>query len=156
MKKSSDALRTISEVSDELDVPKHVLRFWESKFTALNPMKRGGRRRYYRPSDITLLKGIRHLLYQEGFTIRGVQQIFKREGVDYVKSFPGDPAQSQNTAQQSQPDHLKSQLNSDHDKPAMKNVRAKKDSPEKAALVALKKEIVSCRQILASINKIQG
>ncbi len=87
MEKSSDALRTISEVANDLDVPKHVLRFWESKFSQINPMKRGGGRRYYRPSDIELLQGIRHLLYSEGFTIRGVQQIFKREGVDYVKSF---------------------------------------------------------------------
>lgn len=87
MEKSSDALRTISEVATSLDVPKHVLRFWESKFSQISPMKRGGGRRYYRPSDIELLKGIRHLLYGEGFTIRGVQQIFKREGVDYVKSY---------------------------------------------------------------------
>jgi DNA-binding transcriptional MerR regulator len=86
MKKSADALRTISEVAAELDVPKHVLRFWESKFSHINPMKRGGGRRYYRPSDIELLSGIQRLLYGEGYTIRGVQQILKREGVDYVKS----------------------------------------------------------------------
>lgn len=85
MEKSSDALRTISEVAIELDVPKHVLRFWETKFTQVSPMKRGGGRRYYRPSDITLLKGIQKLLYREGFTIRGVQQILKREGINYVK-----------------------------------------------------------------------
>ena len=90
MEKSSDALRTISEVSTELDIPKHVLRFWESKFKQIKPMKRGGGRRYYRPADMTLLIGIRHLLYAEGFTIRGVQQIFKREGVDYIKSIASD------------------------------------------------------------------
>lgn len=85
MEKSADALRTISEVALELDVPKHVLRFWESKFSHINPMKRGGGRRYYRPSDIELLRGIQRLLYGEGYTIRGVQQILKREGVDFVK-----------------------------------------------------------------------
>ena len=86
MEKSADALRTISEVAEELDVPKHVLRFWESKFAHINPMKRGGGRRYYRPADIELLRGIQRLLYGEGYTIRGVQQILKREGIEHVKA----------------------------------------------------------------------
>ncbi len=84
MIKGPDAFRTISEVAKELDVPQHVLRFWESRFTQIKPMKRGGGRRYYRPDDITLLKGIHNLLYSEGFTIRGVQKILRERGVQYV------------------------------------------------------------------------
>jgi len=75
--KAPEAFRTISEVADELEVPKHVLRFWEAKFAQLKPMKRGGGRRYYRPDDIALLRGIQHLLYREGYTIRGAQRILK-------------------------------------------------------------------------------
>lgn len=77
--KSAAAFRTISEVSDELDVPQHVLRFWEGKFSQVRPLKRGGGRRYYRPEDITLLRRIRDLLYSEGYTIKGVQRLL-REG----------------------------------------------------------------------------
>ena len=84
MEKSPEAFRTISEVAGELDVPQHVLRFWESKFSQVKPMKRGGGRRYYRPQDVELLKGIRHLLYGEGYTIRGVQKILKENGVARV------------------------------------------------------------------------
>ncbi|MFD0987323.1 MerR family transcriptional regulator [Methyloligella solikamskensis] len=80
MPKGPEAFRTISEVADDLDVPKHVLRFWEAKFSQVKPMKRGGGRRYYRPEDVALLKGIRHLLYSEGYTIRGVQKILRENG----------------------------------------------------------------------------
>ena len=73
--KSPDAFRTISEVSSDLDVPQHVLRFWETKFTQIKPLKRGGGRRYYRPEDVELLKNIHHLLYSEGYTIKGVQKL---------------------------------------------------------------------------------
>jgi len=83
--KSAEAFRTISEVAEELDVPKHVLRFWEQKFPQIKPMKRGGGRRYYRPEDLDLLRGIRHLLHLEGYTIRGVQKILRTQGVDEVK-----------------------------------------------------------------------
>jgi DNA-binding transcriptional MerR regulator len=83
--KAPDAFRTISEVADEIDVPQHVLRFWESRFTQIKPMKRGGGRRYYRPDDIDLLRGIRHLLYGEGYTIRGVQRILRDEGAAFVQ-----------------------------------------------------------------------
>ena len=74
LNKAPDAFRTISEVADELDLPQHVLRFWESRFPHIKPMKRGGGRRYYRPEDVDLLRGIRHLLYGDGYTIRGVQR----------------------------------------------------------------------------------
>ncbi len=86
MDKSPDAFRTISEVADDLDLPQHVLRFWETRFTQIKPLKRGGGRRYYRPDDVDLLRGIRHLLYGEGYTIKGVQRILKAEGLRFVQS----------------------------------------------------------------------
>ena len=82
--KDSSAFRTISEVSTDLGVPQHVLRFWETRFGQIRPMKRGGGRRLYRPDDVMLLRGIRHLLYSEGYTIRGVQRILKEQGVRFV------------------------------------------------------------------------
>jgi DNA-binding transcriptional MerR regulator len=84
--KAPDAFRTISEVADDLDVPQHVLRFWESRFPQIRPMKRGGGRRYYRPDDIGLLRGIRHLLYGQGYTIRGVQRILREQGPRFVQA----------------------------------------------------------------------
>lgn len=84
MVKSPDAFKTISEVADELDLPQHVLRFWETRFKQIKPLKRGGGRRYYRPDDVELLKGIRHLLYSEGYTIKGVQRILKEHGNRFV------------------------------------------------------------------------
>ena len=86
MDKAPDAFRTISEVADELDVQKHVLRFWENKFPQVRPMKRGGGRRYYRPDDLDLLRGIRFLLHREGYTIKGVQKLLREQGLDYVKA----------------------------------------------------------------------
>jgi DNA-binding transcriptional MerR regulator len=83
--KAPDAFRTISEVAQELDIPQHVLRFWETRFSQIKPMKRSGGRRYYRPDDVDLLKGIRRLLYGEGYTIRGVQRILKEHGVKSVQ-----------------------------------------------------------------------
>ncbi|MBZ8132508.1 MerR family transcriptional regulator [Afifella sp. IM 167] len=82
--KSPDAFRTISEVAEDLDLPQHVLRFWETRFSQIKPLKRGGGRRYYRPEDVDLLKGIRLLLYGEGFTIKGVQRLLKEKGLRFV------------------------------------------------------------------------
>lgn len=82
--KAPDAFRTISEVADELDLPQHVLRFWETRFSQIKPLKRGGGRRYYRPQDVELLRGIRHLLYGEGYTIRGVQRLLREQGLRFV------------------------------------------------------------------------
>lgn len=82
--KSPDAFRTISEVAEDLDLPQHVLRFWETRFSQIKPLKRGGGRRYYRPDDVELLKGIRYLLYGEGYTIKGVQRILKEQGPRFV------------------------------------------------------------------------
>ncbi len=84
MDKSPEAFRTISEVAEALDVPPHVLRFWETRFTQVKPVKRGGGRRYYRPEDVRLLRGIRGLLYDDGMTIKGVQKILRERGIRHV------------------------------------------------------------------------
>src|ERR1700729_493310 len=85
LEKDPEAFRIISEVAEDLNVPQHVLRFWESRFPQIKPMKRGGGRRYYRPDDVDLLRGIRHLLYGDGYTIRGVQRILREQGVRAVQ-----------------------------------------------------------------------
>jgi DNA-binding transcriptional MerR regulator len=90
MDKSPDAFRTISEVADHLDTPAHVLRFWESRFPQIKPVKRAGGRRYYRPSDVALLTGIKRLLHDEGLTIRGVQKILRDHGVRQVAGLTDD------------------------------------------------------------------
>jgi DNA-binding transcriptional MerR regulator len=90
--KAPDAFRTISEVAQDLDIPQHVLRFWETRFAQIKPMKRSGGRRYYRPDDVDLLKGIRRLLYGEGYTIRGVQRILKEHGVKSVQNLADSAA----------------------------------------------------------------
>ena len=91
--KAPEAFRTISEVASDLDLPQHVLRFWETRFQQIKPLKHGGGRRYYRPDDIDLLRGIRHLLYSEGYTVRGVQRILREQGEPFVRTVwqPGAP-----------------------------------------------------------------
>jgi DNA-binding transcriptional MerR regulator len=118
MEKSPDAFRTISEVADDLDLPQHVLRFWETRFPQIKPMKRGGGRRYYRPEDVELLKGIRHLLYDHGYTIKGVQKLLKTNGNRFVAAAAsGDLATMEALAAQSEaeqpqaPQHLHSSKN---------------------------------------------
>lgn len=91
-RKSEAAFRTISEVAAELNVPQHVLRFWESKFSQVRPLKRGGGRRYYRPEDVVLLKRIRGLLYDDGLTIKGVQKLFRDHGVKTIVDGESGPA----------------------------------------------------------------
>ncbi len=97
--KSATAFRTISEVSTELDVPQHVLRFWESRFPQLRPLKRGGGRRYYRPEDVELLRRIQSLLYLEGYTIKGVQRLLKDGLAD-----PAEPPDAIETSGSDEPD----------------------------------------------------
>lgn len=84
MDKSPDAFRTISEVAEDLDLPQHVLRFWETRFNQIKPLKRGGGRRYYRPQDVELIKGIRHMLYDQGYTIKGVQKLLRDNGNQFI------------------------------------------------------------------------
>ncbi|GAB1581719.1 MerR family transcriptional regulator [Phyllobacterium phragmitis] len=103
MDKSPDAFRTISEVAEELNLPQHVLRFWETRFTQIKPMKRGGGRRYYRPLDVELLKGIRHLLYDQGYTIKGVQRLLRENSSQFVIALGnGDLAAVEAIARQKQ------------------------------------------------------
>ncbi len=91
MDKSPEAFRTISEVAESLDVPPHVLRFWETRFAQVKPVKRGGGRRYYRPEDVRLLRGIRGLLYDDGMTIKGVQKILRERGIRHVIGLGTEP-----------------------------------------------------------------
>ncbi len=94
MDKSPDAFRTISEVAEALATPAHVLRFWETRFPQIRPVKRAGGRRYYRPADVALLSGIRRLLHDEGMTIRGVQKILREQGVRHVAGLTPEVAKS--------------------------------------------------------------
>ncbi len=89
--KSPEAFRSISEASDELGVPQHVLRFWESRFSFIRPMKRAGGRRFYRPQDLAVLKGVRTLLHEQGYTIKGVQRLHKEQGVRHLLQAGGGP-----------------------------------------------------------------
>ena len=105
MDKSPDAFRTISEVAEELDLPQHVLRFWETRFTQIKPMKRGGGRRYYRPQDVELIKGIRTMLYDQGYTIKGVQKLLRENGNQFLMAIGnGDMAAVEAIAQRKQAD----------------------------------------------------
>jgi DNA-binding transcriptional MerR regulator len=90
LEKAPDAYRTISEVAEDLDLPQHVLRFWETRFSQIRPLKRGGGRRYYRPDDVALIKGVRALLYGQGYTIKGVQRILKDQGPKPVQALGRD------------------------------------------------------------------
>ncbi len=89
MPKSANAFRTISEAADEVGAPQHVLRFWETKFTFVTPVKRAGGRRFYRPQDVTILKAIKRLLHDEGLTIKGVQRLHKEQGITRVAAYGG-------------------------------------------------------------------
>jgi len=91
MEKSPEAFRTISEVADSMDLPQHVLRFWETRFPQIRPLKRAGGRRYYRPDDVERLRLIKRLLYDEGYTIKGVQKLFKEQGVQALTSGGFEP-----------------------------------------------------------------
>lgn len=117
MDKSPDAFRTISEVAEDLDLPQHVLRFWETRFPQIKPMKRGGGRRYYRPEDVDLLKGIRHLLYDHGYTIKGVQKLLKTNGNKFVSAIAsGDLAAMDAIVAASNDKHLEPKVgNSEED-----------------------------------------
>ena len=101
--KSPDAFRTISEVAEDLDLPQHVLRFWETRYTQIKPMKRGGGRRYCRPQDVDLIKGIRHMLYDQGYTIKGVQKLLRENGNQFIVAVgSGDRAAVEAIAQRKQ------------------------------------------------------
>lgn len=142
MDKGPDAFRTISEVADDLDLPQHVLRFWETRFTQIKPMKRGGGRRYYRPDDVDLLRGIRHLLYGEGYTIKGVQRILRDSGVRHVMQIWHEDYQPEQTAAPAQmtapPETASKEANGAHlandAGPVPKDIETGQPAPSPAAI----------------------
>src|SRR3569623_2146297 len=152
---SPDAFRTISEAAEELDLPQHVMRFWETRFSTIKPLKRGGGRRYYRPEDVLLLKGIRHLLYDQGFTIMGVQRMLKDLGVRNVIAFgdgrPLEPAVPQ--AADAEPEELSADAEVEsliegrvahphsYDPPSL-------DDDDREKLGQVLKELLDCKRIL--------
>ncbi len=137
MDKSPDAFRTISEVGEDLDLPQHVLRFWETRFTQIKPLKRGGGRRYYRPADVELLKGIRHLLYDQGYTIKGVQRLLKDNGNQFVIALGhGDKAAADEIARQRHAAHQEAEA---PHQPARKSVPAAAMDPDDNVLVGAPK-----------------
>jgi DNA-binding transcriptional MerR regulator len=99
MTKGPNAFRTISEASEEIGAPQHVLRFWETKFTFVTPLKRAGGRRFYRPNDVAVLKGVRRLLHEQGLTIKGVQRLYKEQGLKAIASFCDEDAAFTPTAE---------------------------------------------------------
>jgi DNA-binding transcriptional MerR regulator len=110
MDKSPEAFRTISEVAEDLNLPQHVLRFWETRFTQIKPMKRGGGRRYYRPHDVDLIKGIRYMLYDQGYTIKGVQKLLRENGNQFLVAIAnGDVAAIEAMAQRKQAEAAQAQ-----------------------------------------------
>ncbi len=110
MDKSPDAFRTISEVAEELDLPQHVLRFWETRFSQIKPMKRGGGRRYYRPQDVDLIRGIRTMLYDQGYTIKGVQKLLRENGNQFLVAIgAGDMAAVEAITQRKQAEAAKAE-----------------------------------------------
>lgn len=145
MEKAPEAFRTISEVADELEVPKHVLRFWEAKFAQLKPMKRGGGRRYYRPEDVALLRGIRFLLYNDGYTIRGVQKILREHGPRYVMDYRrfAEEADGEDVSGPEIPDMAAE---------AAKGGAARPSAGDDDDLYSVLEEIETCQRILAAAD----
>ncbi|GAA5094996.1 MerR family transcriptional regulator [Bartonella acomydis] len=163
MDKSSDAFRTISEVAEFLELPQHVLRFWETRFRQIKPMKRGGGRRYYRPADIDLLNGIKQLLYDQGYTIKGVQRLLKENGVAFVTAFGNGDLDAMNIVVEKK--HVGHASESSNNKPKkssfgllsfMRNegeasigsVNIYKDKTDKVLLQEILFELIECKRVL--------
>lgn len=163
MDKSSDAFRTISEVAELLELPQHVLRFWETRFRQIKPMKRGGGRRYYRPADVDLLNGIKQLLYDQGYTIKGVQRLLKENGIAFVTAFGNGNLDAMSVVIEKK--HAGQAFETANNKPKkssfgllsfMKNegeasigsVNAYKDKTDKALLQETLFELIECKRVL--------
>lgn len=151
--KSPDAFRTISEVAEDLDIPQHVLRFWETRFSQIKPLKRGGGRRYYRPDDVALLKGIRRLLYGEGYTIKGLQRILKEQGPRHVQAIgrgaplgPQDRDRTQPAAAPAAPGELP--VGSDRPRAAAGHPDGLDDV---TVLTAVLTELQECQRVLRAV-----
>lgn len=151
MDKSPDAFRTISEVADDLGLPQHVLRFWETRFAQIKPMKRTGGRRYYRPDDVELVRAIKHLLYGEGYTIKGVQRLFKENGARaVVAAVRGDVALTPSQAafaieEESDGDEGADAVEPSADEPDFAGAEAAPLSPQFAEIA---RELAECVRIL--------
>ena len=146
MEKSPEAYRTIREVADSLDLPQHVLRFWETRFPQIRPLKRAGGRRYYRPDDIERLRLIRRLLYDEGYTIKGVQKLFKEQGVQALSAAAGSAATGGSTAEAASADEASDEAPQG---PSPGASQSKLADDELAALREALAEIGNAEQILA-------
>jgi len=151
VEKSPDAFRTISEAADELDLPQHVLRFWETRFSTIKPLKRGGGRRYYRPEDVLLLKGIRHLLYDQGFTIKGVQKILKDQGARRVAAI-GNGGAAEALLSQSSADDQQAVVeiaDGEDDSAAIGGTNeASLDDASRERLTAVLRDLLECKRLL--------
>jgi DNA-binding transcriptional MerR regulator len=147
--KAPEAFRTISEVAEELNVPKHVLRFWEAKFSQLKPMKRGGGRRYYRPEDVALLRGIRFLLYDDGYTIRGVQKILREYGPRYVIEQRYLSDETREMPKQRAPKIPDMASEAAQNRGRSKRAQTSKSGPDPETLADLLRELEACRRLLA-------
>lgn len=141
--KEPGAFRTISEVAEDLDLPQHVLRFWETRFTQVRPLKRGGNRRYYRPDDVDLLRGIRRLLYGQGYTIRGAQRVLRERGMRFV--------QAVGRGEQVAPAFVES----DHE-PEPETASPPLGRADRASLTAVLDELRACRRSLAGLRVTVG
>ncbi len=151
--KSAAAFRTISEVASDLDIPAHVLRFWESKFTQVKPLKRGGGRRYYRPEDIELLRGIRELLYTDGYTIKGVQKLLKEGGVKQILAQQAGPADRAGQAAPPETTLSANPANPDDPQPAASSPA---QAEPKAAPAGGLVEREALRQVLAELEEMRA
>jgi DNA-binding transcriptional MerR regulator len=158
MDKSPDAFRTISEVAEELDLPQHVLRFWETRFNQIRPLKRGGGRRYYRPDDVDLLQGIRRLLYDEGYTIKGVQRILRGEGTRFVQAVgrgeqPVERAAESGAAQGAVVREVSEQPPLEAEPVADETRQTRPLAPQlRALLLGALDELAECERVLAALK----
>jgi len=144
MDKSPDAYRTISEVADELGLPQHVLRFWETRFPQIKPLKRGGGRRYYKPDDIDLVRGIQTLLYSEGYTIKGVQRILKEDGVKPVQMVGrGSPFSGERPSAEEPDDDVFSADEIGVSDEAIADLRGSRDDQKRSKTSARKEPVLS-------------
>ena len=155
--KSPDAFRTISEVADDLDVPQHVLRFWETRFNQIRPLKRGGGRRYYRPDDVALLKGIRRLLYGEGYTIKGLQRILKEQGPRHVQAIgrgaPIGPANGPDESSMRAGSAVAGETQPAYEGASSHHQPVPEGLDDITVLTAVMAELGECRRILANALK---
>lgn len=148
--KSAAAFRTISEVASELDVPPHVLRFWETKFSQIRPMKRGGGRRYYRPEDVDLLRRIRELLYKDGYTIKGVQRLLR----DGIHREDGDEESSEDEALEADGFSRSSDESGEEDGPEGADLFSEPESRKSALAPAVRAELEAALRELTELSRL--